>query len=394
MQILIMIKNQLKLLFNNRMSIFIMIAAPILLTWLFSISISNSSKTNVYLADNDKSKASKQLIAMIEKHEDLSVTILAEKDIKNKIDNGDINNGAVIDAGFERSLKNGKALNDVKLIENYDNPDGQNLSITILSEENALQKITIDSKNISNVLKVNNDEISKKLINKVNSDNSISSFYKEINTSQKTEDKTTERLIGFLVMFIWFVVVQGFRTLIEERENNTFNRIKGMPTSYLKYLISKIIATYILGLTVIAAILLVGKYALKASIVNNIFPEASIFAIYLFAVVGIVMIFVPFVKKHQTFTILGSVLMVITGMLGGSFFSMDELTAPKPLQIISRCMPENWGIKALKDVIFNNSPLSLEINSIVILLSIGILGLLVSTILTNINMKAEKGFLK
>ncbi|MBX4260885.1 ABC transporter permease [Clostridium estertheticum] len=394
MQILIMIKNQLKLLFNNRMSIFIMIAAPILLTWLFSISISNSSKTNVYLADNDKSKASKQLIAMIEKHEDLRVTILAEKDIKNKIDNGDINNGAVIDAGFERSLKNGKALNNVKLIENYDNPDGQNLSITILSEENALQKITIDSKNISNVLKVNNDEISKKLINKVNSDNSISSSYKEINTSQKTEDKTTERLIGFLVMFIWFVVVQGFRTLIEERENNTFNRIKGMPTSYLKYLTSKIIATYILGLTVIAAILLVGKYALKASIVNNIFPEASIFAIYLFAVVGIVMIFVPFVKKHQTFTILGSVLMVLTGMLGGSFFSMDELTAPKALQIISRCMPENWGIKALKDVIFNNSPLSLEINSIVILLSIGILGILVSTILTNINMKAEKNFLK
>ncbi|MCB2305678.1 ABC transporter permease [Clostridium estertheticum] len=391
MQILIMIKNQLKLLFNNRMSIFIMIAAPILLTWLFSISTS-SSKTNVYLADNDKSKASKQLIAMIEKHEDLSVTILAEKDIKNKIDNDDINNGAVIDAGFERSLKNGKALNDVKLIENYDNPDGQNLSITILSEENALQKITADSKNVSNVLKVNNDEISKKLINKVNSDNSISSSYKEINTSQKTEDKTTERLIGFLVMFIWFVVVQGFRTLIEERENNTFNRIKGMPTSYLKYLISKIIATYILGLTVVAAILLVGKYALKASIVNNIFPEASIFAIYLFAVVGIVMIFVPFVKKHQTFTILGSVLMVITGMLGGSFFSMDELTAPKTLQIISRCMPENWGIKALKDVIFNNSPLSLEINSIVILLSIGVLGLLISTISINIKMKAEKSF--
>lgn len=44
---------------------------------------------------------------------------------------------------------------------------------------------------------------------------------------------------------------------------------------------------------------------------NNIFfSEASIFAIYLFALVGIVMIFVHFVKKHETFTILESVLMV------------------------------------------------------------------------------------
>lgn len=391
MQILIMIKNQLKLLFNNRMSIFIMIAAPLLLTWLFSISIS-SNKTNVYLADNDKSKASKQLIAMIEKHEDLDVTILPEKDIKNKIDNDDIDNGAVIDAGFEKNLKNGKSLDNVKLIENYDNPDGQNLSVTILSEENALQKITIDSKNISNVLKVNNDEISKKLINKVSSDSSISSSYKDINTSQKTEDKTTGTLIGFLTMFLWFVVVQGYRTLIEERENNTFNRIKGTPTSYWKYLISKIVATYILGLTVIAAILLVGKYGLKASIVNNIFPEASIFAIYLFALVGIVMVFVPFVKKHQTFTILGSVLMVLTGMLGGSFFSMDQLTVPKALQIISKCMPESWGIKALRDIIFNNASLEAQIQAIVVLGSAGIVGLFVSTILMKITSKTEKGF--
>ena len=391
MQILIMIKNQLKLLFNNRMSIFIMIAAPLLLTWLFSIS-SSGNKTNVYLADNDKSKASKQLIAMIEKHEDLNVTVLPEKDMKNKIDNDDIDNGAVINAGFENNLKNGKSLDNVKLIENYDNPDGQNLSVITLSEENALQKITIDSKNISNVLKTNNDEVSKKLINKVSSDSSISSSYKDINTSQKTEDKTTGTLIGFLTMFLWFVVVQGYRTFIEERENNTFNRIKGTPTSYWKYFISKIVATYILGLTVIAAILLVGKYGLKASIVNNIFPEACIFSIYLFALVGIVMIFVPFVKKHQTFTILGSVLMVLTGMLGGSFFSMDELTVPKALQIISKCMPENWGIKALKDVIFNNAPLGSETPSIVILLSAAVLGLLISIILININMKAEKSF--
>ncbi len=391
MQILIMIKNQLKLLFNNRMSIFIMIAAPLLLTWLFSIS-SSSNKTNVYLADNDKSKASKQLISMIEKHEDLNVTILPEKDIKNKIDNDDIDNGAVIDAGFERSLKNGKALNDVKLIENYDNSDGQNLSVTILSEENALQKITIDSKNISSVLKVNNDEVSKKLINKVSSDSSISSSYKDINISQKIEDKTTETLIGFLTMFLWFVVVQGYRTLIEERENNTFNRIKGTPTNYWKYLTSKIVATYILGLTVIAAILLVGKYGLKASIVNNIFPEASIFAIYLFALVGIVMIFVPFVKKHQTFTILGSVLMVLTGMLGGSFFSMEKITVPKALQIMSKCMPESWGIKSLKDIIFNNASLEAQIQTIVVLGSAGIVGLFVSTILMKIINKTEKGF--
>ncbi len=89
---------------------------------------------------------------------------------------------------------------------------------------------------------------------------------------------------------------------------------------------------------------------------------------------------------------LGSVLMVLTGMLGGSFFSMDELTVPKALQIISKCMPESWGIKALKDIIFNNASLEAQIQAIVVLGSAGIVGLFVSTILMKIISKTEKGF--
>lgn len=132
--------------------------------------------------------------------------------------------------------------------------------------------------------------ISKRLTNKINDNNSITISVKALNLGESTEDKTTVTLIGFLVMFLWIVVIQGLRTLIEEKENNTFNRIIGTPINYVKYLISKIAAAFIMGLVMIAVILLAAEYFFKVSIFNNTFPMMYIFVIYSFALIGIVMI--------------------------------------------------------------------------------------------------------
>lgn len=391
MLILNLIKSQMKLLFSNRLAIFAIILAPLLLTFLVSYSSNSNNKTNVYFADKDNTKASKQLISMLKKQDDLNLISSSESEIKNKIDNNNITVGVVINKGFENKLTNNKSL-DVTLIENYDNIDGENLLQIIVSKENTLQKVNIDSKAISKVLGTNTDNISKDIIKRVDDDKSISLSYENIKSEQNSEDKTTKSLIGFLLMFLWFVAVQGFRTLVEEKENNIFSRIKGTPINYRKYLLSKIIANYIFGIIIIAIILLVGKCALNAKVVNNIVPEVIILAVYFFAIVGIVMIFVPFVKKNQTFTIIGSVIMALTGILGGSFFSMDELELPKAIQIISKFMPETWGIKSLESVIFNNVTLGTQINTIIILCSAGVVGFLISIILMKITIKTERGF--
>ncbi|MFP3821485.1 ABC transporter permease, partial [Bacillus sp. SIMBA_008] len=102
------------------------------------------------------------------------------------------------------------------------------------------------------------------------------------------------RLIGFLVMFIWFVVIQGLRTLIDEKENNTFSRLLSTPINYTKYVLSKMAATYISGIIHIIVIILAGKYLLKISIGHNIFAIAVMLAVYLFALTCITMIMVPF----------------------------------------------------------------------------------------------------
>lgn len=387
MQILTMIKNQLKLLFNNRISILGIIAAPLLLTYLFSFSASNS-RTNLYIADSDESAYSKQLISMIKNHNDINVINLTEAEIRKKVDNSNISMGFVISKNFGNDLIAGKSLN-IKLLQNYETGEGALLEQVVLSEANTLKKVTEDSEVISQGLNISKTDVSKDLFKKVSNPTNLSTIDKTLSKGQRNRDATTTKLIGFLVMFLWFVIVQGFRTLIEEKENNTFNRILGTPINYTKYLISKIVATYIFGLIITVIIFMAGKYFFKINFVGNMLAGSIIFSVYLFALTGIIMIFVPFIKKQQSFTIIGAIIMTLTGILGGSFFSIDEI-ASSTMQVISKFTPEFWAIKSITDITFNNTSITSELPSIIILAAAGVLGLTISYVLLNIKIRAER----
>lgn len=387
MQLITMIKNQLKLLFNNRIAILAIVAAPLLLTYLFSFT-GNSGKTNLYTADSDKSTYSKQLISMIKKHKDINIINISESDMTKKINNGSITMGLVINKNFSSDLTTDKKLN-MKIIQNYETSDSALLEQVILNEANTLKKVTTDSKIISGSLNLSNSSVSKELLKKVTGSLKVTTSDKSLSKGQKNEDTTATKLIGFLIMFLWFVIVQGFRTLIQEKENDTFNRILGMPTNYTKYLISKIVSTYIFGLIVTAIILVAGKYIFNLNLAGNFAAEGVIYAVYLFALTGIVMIFVPFIKKQQTFTILGAVIMALTGILGGSFFSIDEI-ASDTMKLVSKFTPEAWAIKSITNITFNNAALSSETSTIIVLTAVGVLALTISYILLTLKLKTER----
>ncbi len=74
--------------------------------------------------------------------------------------------------------------------------------------------------------------------------------------------QATDRLIGFLVMFIWFVAVQSLRSFIDEQENHTYDRLLSTPVSYTAYAISKFAAAYLFGLLHIIVILVAGTFML------------------------------------------------------------------------------------------------------------------------------------
>lgn len=379
-----MIKNQLKLLFNNRIAMFFVILVPIALTYVFS-SASTNNKINLYYADLDKTPYSSELISMLKDSNDINLISASEATVREKVNTNSVPEALIIDRNFQNDLFNGKKLN-IKMVENYPSSESAIVKEAVLGEVNTLKKAAIDSKNISGALNISKDTVSRDLLNKLKVNSNISINYKGNSMNQNT---ATKSLIGFLAMFLWFVIIQGFRTLVEEKENDTFSRILSTPISYSKYLISKIASTYIFSLILLVVTLAIGKYAFNITFAENLGAEAIIFAIYLFAITGIVMIFVPFIKKQQTLTILGSILMALTGMLGGSFFPLDEVSS-NVILTLSKLTPEAWALNSISDITFNNAALNSEITSIIVLAAMGIVGLVISYTLLNIKIKTER----
>lgn len=389
-----MIKGQLKLLFRNRAAIVATIALPLILTYLFSFSLNSSGKQVLYTTDLDDSAYSKQLISMINTHSNVEVNKITESEMQKKIDNQDISIGLFINKGFGDSLGTDEDPS-LKIIQNHQDGQGAILEQVISGETANLRKITRDSKFTADELKsigvADNEELSTTLFNNITGElkepSKISIEDETQLQGEKKQDNATGRLIGFLAMFIWFVVIQGCRTLIDEKENNTFNRLLSTPINYNKYLIAKVVATYIYGAIHVIAILLAGKYFLKIGFINNVVAVGAIFAAYLLALISITLIFIPFIKRQQQFTALASVIIVVTGMLGGSFFSLE--VAPKIMETISKFTPEGWAISSLTDVIFKGNNVSDELVPLGIFIGVGVLGMIVSIVLQNVKMKIQ-----
>lgn len=370
MGLLIMIKKQLKLLFSNRLIILAGIAVPIILTWLFSNSITNAEKPCLYVADLSKSVYSRQLLTMIASHKDITVVNTGKEEILKKVDCQLIPMGLVIDQYFDNALLTGKPL-PAEIVKNFESADSAVLKQVISTELSSLQKIVADSSSLSKELNVPVNSLTAAVFNGIKNTAAIQITDNVSDTLALKQEITFQTLLGFLVMFIWFAITQGFRTLIEERENNTYYRLLSTPVSYNRYLAAKIAASWLFGAFHILAVLLVGKYCLKLPVFSHLLPALLIFAVYIFLLCGISLPLALLMKRHEDFTLTFAVIIIATGILGGSFFSLE--TAPKYPVVLSKFTPESWGQKLLKAVLFHNSTLSSQLMPLAALAGIALL---------------------
>ncbi|MNM91716.1 ABC-2 family transporter protein [compost metagenome] len=387
MQFIVMVKNQLKLMFRSRIAVFATIAVPLVLTFLFSFS-QGSSQESLYIADADHSAYSEQLIDMIQRHDQVKIVHSNEAAIRQKVDDQDIPFGLVVDPGFGSHLLSGSNL-PIYFVQNVENGEGMILKEIITSEVSTLQKVIHDSKVISTGLNVDKSEFTTSVFKGINEVSNLSIEDHTLNNGEKTHDNATARLIGFLVMFIWFVVIQGLRTFINERENNTLFRLLSTPVHYKKYLLAKMTATYLFGAVHILVILVAGKYLLKISIADHALAVGILFAAYLFTLTSITMIVIPFMRNQKQFTSSSSIIIAVTGMLGGSFFSLE--IAPKFMRIISRFTPESWAIQSLSAVIFDHQAIRSEWVPLCVFVGIGIAGFAAGLLFMSRELKALKG---
>jgi len=147
---------------------------------------------------------------------------------------------------------------------------------------------------------------------------------------------------GMALMFLMFTVSNGGRTLLAERAQGTLPRLLVSPTAASQVLGGKVLGVYLTGVAQMLILIVASSLLFQLSWGNPLAVLVLVLAA-VFGAVGWGMLVTSLAKTPGQVSTVGSAVMLIFGILGGSFFSLDAM--PHWFALISKITPNAWGIE-------------------------------------------------
>jgi len=147
---------------------------------------------------------------------------------------------------------------------------------------------------------------------------------------------------GMALMFLMFTVTYGGRSLLVENRQGTLARLLVSPTTTTEVLGGKVIGIFLTAL--LQLLILIGGTTLLFRLQWG--DPLGVLVLVLaaaFAATGWGMIIAAILKTPGQIASVGSAVMLIFGLLGGSFFDVSVL--PKWVQTLSLVSPNAWGTR-------------------------------------------------
>lgn len=147
---------------------------------------------------------------------------------------------------------------------------------------------------------------------------------------------------GMALMFLMFTVTYGGRSLLVEEAAGTLPRLLVSPTSSAQILAGKIFGIFLTG--VLQLLILIGGTTLMFRLNwGNPIPVVLMVLASVLGATGWGVLLTALLKTPGQAGAIGSAVMLIFGILGGSFTNMQML--PESIQFISYIIPNHWGLE-------------------------------------------------
>lgn len=359
--------KQIKLMCRNRAALLALIAAPLLLAYLFSYSAAEP-RTSLYTADLDGSGLSQTLLAHLEQDKTVKVVPAAEKLIRSRIADGEAAAGLVIDPGYgaaagrEQEGRPADTKPPLRLLVGQADSSIAVMEAAITKAEAAVAAGTPPA---------------------------ASNSGQPSDAAEKTAAGrlALPRLNGFMAMFLWAAAFLAFRSLIDERENRTAERLLASPLPYWQHILSKVAAGLGFGLLMTGLVWGGGRSLLHIGIGDGAAAELPLWAVYWWALSGISLVLALLARSHRSFTVLGSIVTALSGILGGAFFSIEKASAPRWIYGLSRLVPGTWLTRSLQAVNGGASSLQSQWPTLLLLAGCGTLCMLAAVLISLRNMR-------
>ncbi|HEV2377017.1 MAG TPA: ABC transporter permease [Streptosporangiaceae bacterium] len=170
---------------------------------------------------------------------------------------------------------------------------------------------------------------------------------RDISASTKELDSKSFYAAGMAVFFLFFTVQFGVTSLLEERTEGTLARLIAAPIPRSAILAGKLLTSFALGVLSMVVLVVATSLLFGASWGNPVGVVLLIAAATLSAT-GIMALIATFAKNAEQAGNWQSVVSVILGLLGGTFFPVSQ--APGILSKLTFVAPQAWFLRGLGDL--------------------------------------------
>jgi ABC-2 type transport system permease protein len=188
---------------------------------------------------------------------------------------------------------------------------------------------------------------------------------------------------GFILFAMFFIVIPLSGSMISEKNEGSFTRLKTLPVGVSILLTSKVVSYLVVCLIQFAVMLAIGVWVLPAFFGLPAFhPGNQYLAILLttlassLAAIGFGLIVGAYSTTHGQAALFGSVLVVILGFISGSFLPIHLF--PQAFQYVSAISPIRWGVDNYLDIFVRGETLVKIVPNILFLLLFFVLALFIS----------------
>ena len=182
---------------------------------------------------------------------------------------------------------------------------------------------------------------------------------------------------GMALMFLMYTVSYGGRSILAEKSQGTLPRLLVSPTSPTQILGGKVFGIFLTGAA--QMLILIGASSLFFQLKWGD-PMGVIVLVFaaVFGATGWGMFITALARTPAQVASVGSAIMLIFGIMGGSFISLDQM--PPAIQAFSKITPNAWALDGFTTLSLGGILTDLS-TPILALLSMGMILFLVSVVL-------------
>lgn len=374
----VILKLRLLKLRESYLIIIVMTVMSLVLTFAFGGMSGNVSYTpGLLLVDEADNSFSEEIIDTIERAGHYKTLVISYDAAVEAVANSDYFAAVIIDESFGLTEKLEEGISVMALKDDVEIMTLQSNLASILTRMMQKERLaslgsfifsqipTVDAKLQEDNIKVSYDK--QWLYRKPIDVESISS-----GDSGAREANTKNVIIGFAIMFSAYTMVFGIGDILTDKQEYTWHRMMVSPLKKHHVLLGYSIVTIIVGILQLTIIFFLGQFLFDVTWGEGILGMLVIILSYVFALTCMGLLLSTFVKTPSQLSAFTPIILTSFAMLGGCLWPLEIVTS-KVLLALANITPHKWAMEAMTNFTIKGQPLSSSLNSILVLIAMGIL---------------------